>query len=367
MLTINTFSIAFLVQISTDLTVPIQLFSTKIKQHGPFFIGDIIIPNSKLKAAPSDSLYINVSIKIHNDIHKYILPMTYNESENAWVFIADKTIIKYSIYTLIFPFNLEVEIDIVHGPNISSMKKTVALTDDKSLIFLPNSDAFISLEILESNYLIKPNNIVGPFELVITAINTNVSKKIKLTSVKDRYFLSGEPSGCLYINEILLKQSAKVEKIVLNKIDMFEEPFYLKGTLIQTPSGFKPIETIKTGSKILNQRNRPIDVISTYSCISSWVDGVIFKKGNLLIHKGIKTMGSDGLLCNPTAEGLAKATKQELCGASDVCVCYSIEIASPADKLILTDGIIADSFLNKKRPKQVFISVYSQKFIKEIE
>ena len=78
-------------------------------------------------------------------------------------------------------------------------------------------------------------------------------------------------------------------------------------------------------------------------------------------------MGSDGLLCNPTAEGLAKATKQELCGASDVCVCYSIEIASPADKLILTDGIIADSFLNKKRPKQVFISVYSQKFIKEIE
>lgn len=367
MLTINTFSIAFLVQINTDLTVPIQLFSTKIKQHGPFFIGDIFIPNSKLKAAPSEHFCINVSIKINNVLYKYMLPMTYIESENAWVFIADKTIIKYAIYTLIFPFNLEVEINIVYGSNITSIKKNIGLTNDKSLIFLPNSDAFISLEILESNYLIKPNNIVSPFELVITAINTNVLKKIKLTSVKDRYFLSGEPSGCLYINEIFLKQNAATEYIVLNKIDSFEEPFYLKGTLIQTPTGFKPIETIKTGSKILNQRNRPIDVISTYSRISSWVDGNIFKKGNLLIHKSIKTLGSDGILCYPTAERLAKATKQELCGTGDVCVCYSIEIANPADKLILTDGIIADSFLNKKRPKQIFISVYSQKFIKEIE
>jgi hypothetical protein len=147
----------------------------------------------------------------------------------------------------------------------------------------------------------------------------------------------------------------------------FNEPFFVKGTLIKTSTGFKPIETIKTGAKILNQRNRLIDVISTKSTLSLWADGVLYKKNDLIIHKNIKTLGKDGILQSPEKEGLVKANKRDICGGSDMCVCYSLEIASPADKLILTDDIIADCFFNKNQTQQVFITIYSPKFIKEIE
>ena len=364
MLTINTFSIAFLVKINEELTVPIQLFSTKIDSYGPFFIGDIYIPNNLLKADTSTPLNINISIKTDNSRNLYAIPLIYDTSENAWVFYADKHIIKYDIYTLSFPFNIEVAVAFSIG---IMFKKSICLNNDNSIIFLPNSDAFISVEVLESNYLIKLNNISDPFELILSTINTNSFKKIRLTNTKDRFFLSGEPSGCLYINEIFLKHNNKTENIILNKFETFDEPFYVKGTLIKTPTGFKPIESIKTGSKIMNQRNRAIDVVSTNSRIITWVDGLLYKKDNLFIHKNIKILGKEGILNNPDKQGLEKAIKREICGSSNICVSYSLEIASPADKLILTDGTIADSFINKKRAKQVFIYVYSQKFIKEIE
>jgi hypothetical protein len=364
MLTINTYSLAFLVKINNELTVPIQLFSTKVNAYGPFFIGDIFIPNNLLKADQSEPLNINMSIRADNSQSSYLIPFVYLQEENAWVFSADKHIIQYDIYTLSFPFNLDVVFAFSTG---TIYKKNVSLTNDTSLIFLPNSDIFIRIEVLESNYLIKLNNISQPFDLIITAINTNVLKTIRLTNPKEHLFLSGEPNGCLYINEIFLKYDDKVENIILNKFDSFEEPFFVKGTLIKTPTGFKPIETIKTGSKIMNQRNRVIDVVSTNSRILKWVDGIIYKKNTLFIHKNIKILGKEGILNNPDKQGLEKAAKHELCGNSDICVSYSLELPSPADKIILTDDTIADSFLNKKHPKQVFICIYSWKFIKEIE
>jgi hypothetical protein len=68
----------------------------------------------------------------------------------------------------------------------------------------------------------------------------------------------------------------------------------------------------------MNQRNRLIDVVSINSRIFKWLDGVIYKKDNLFIHKNIKIMGKDGILNNPENQGLEKATKKEICGQSDL-------------------------------------------------
>lgn len=358
---------AFLIKLNNELYLPIQLYSTKISHHGPFFIGDISIPNNLLKADPSEKVSINILMKINMTRYSYVINLTYSEPENAWLFLADKHIIKYDIYTLTFPLNLEFGAAINVGETATIYKKSVKLTNCHSLIFLPTTDAFISLEILESNYLIKVNNISGPFEVILTVINTNVLKKIRLTQPSERFFLSGEPNGYLHINEIFINHNDKVDNIILNRLTSFNEPFFVKGTLIKTFTGFKPIESIKTGAKILNQRNRLIDVISTKSTLSLWADGVLYKKKDLIIHKNIKTLGKDGILQSPEKEGLVKANKREICGGSDMCVCYSLEIASQADKLMLTDDIIADCFFNKNRSKQVFITIYSPKFIKEIE
>jgi len=366
MLTINTFSLCFLIKLNNELYLPIQLYSTKLSHYGSFFIGDICIPNNLLKACPSEKVSINIIIKIKRTQYSHMINLIYSEPENAWLFLADKHLIKYDIYTLTFPLNLEFEANIKVGETPTIYKKSLKLTIADSLIFLPETEGYISLEILESNYLIKVNNIPGPFELIITAINTNIIKKIRLTQPSERFFLSGEPNGYLLINEIFIKYIDKVYNIVLNRLTMFNEPFFVRGTLIKTSTGFKPIESIKTGTKILNQRGRLIDVISTNSSLSLWAEGVLFKKNDLIIHKDIKTLGKDGILQSPEKEGLVKANKREVCGEGDVFVCYSLEIASPADKLILTDEIIVDSFLNKNKTKRIFITIYSQKFIKEI-
>jgi hypothetical protein len=352
MLHIDVFTLATFIKIPNSGHVPIHFFSTKQNSYGALVLGDVFIQNRLINLSSGETLLLKLNYTVTTNNNKYSMvqtvEMNYDENINAWFFLGKN--LKYEIYTLIAPFIVSIDLELILPTSIFSTISEVNLTDFDSLALLPSGVhiQFITSDTTTSAKLLTEDPALNAILTIIDGESQhimNLSITPKIISTSDQ----------IIINEIVLNNKTTIiEQIVLNTF-FTNAPGYIKGTLIKTLTGFTPIENLKPGSKLLTHRNRPIEVIKVYQWVS--MSYLMYVKNNLLIHKDVLLLSSKGQLQTSQQQNLILAPAKP-----DLKSYYAIELGGPENKIVLTDNNVVENI--GKGLTQHYLTIYKRKLLK---
>ena len=118
------------------------------------------------------------------------------------------------------------------------------------------------------------------------------------------------------------------------------ESCLIQGTLVLTESGYKPIETIRSGDYVLNQDGKPVRVLDAASWKHSYADselsewkqvykipaGLFWASSDVYISKGHRIVCGNGGFVLPANVGLERADKSEFCDEDGMYTLYHLRL-----------------------------------------